>query len=221
MLDRIRAFYREHGQLSGKSIDKSRSLASSSAYRAHFGSLERIYRLVGFKACRGVETKYHLQAIQREAVSATIRAIRDAGGRARQGAQEQLLVVNDEFTVLICAARCTAKVSGYLQWLAGFDVSLGAALLAVLRMDRDNRSVRDCYIFPAAILPGPRLRLKARNGIELEAFRFDSLAHLSELAIRVPMEVPRDPTVRTLEDRPGAGKPDSCRQSAYPQQKDI
>jgi hypothetical protein len=61
-------------------------------------------------------------------------------------------------------------------------------VIVALRMDRENETIQDYYILPRTDLPGPQVRLGEYNGLALDAFRFDSLEQLYEMAARVPLE---------------------------------
>jgi hypothetical protein len=93
--------------------------------------------------------------------------------------------VNNEFTVSICIARCHETAAGTLRWKIRFDTSLSPDVIVALRMDRENEAVQDYYILPRINLPGPQVRMGEHNGLALDAFRFDSLDQLYEMAARV------------------------------------
>jgi hypothetical protein len=49
MLRALRALWRERGRLSAEIIDKSRSVPAVSLYRARFGTISRVYKLIGYR----------------------------------------------------------------------------------------------------------------------------------------------------------------------------
>ena len=51
-------------------------------------------------------------------------------------------------------------------------------------MDQSNQEALDYYLLPRIDMRAPRLRLAEDNGVSLDAYRFDSLESLFELAAR-------------------------------------
>ena len=188
MLDRLRTLYQARGFLSGLIIDEADGLPSSSTYSARFGSLVRAYQLVGFtpeRDMRYVEINRQLRALLPDIVDEAISNIAQLGGRVLQDDRNELLTVNDEFTVSLCIARCHETAAGSLRWKIRFDTSLSPDVIVALRMDRENTSIQDYYILPRIHLPGPQVRMGEHNGLALDAFRFDTLDQLYEMAARV------------------------------------
>jgi len=188
MLERLKALYQARGHLSGLVIDEADGLPSSSTYTARFGSLGRAYQLVGFtpeRDLRYIEINRALRDLHATTVKDAIEDILRLGGTVAQDPQSQLLTVNREFTVSICIARCRPTPAGTLRWQIRFDASLAPDVIVAARMDRDNHAVQDFYILPYLELPGSQACLGEHNGLALDAFRFDSLEHLFDMAARV------------------------------------
>lgn len=191
MIERLRGLYQARGHLSGLIIDEANDLPSSTTYSARFGSLGRAYQLVGFTPDRDlqyIEINRALRGLHPQIVASTVDELAKLGGHVDCNAASHLVTVNDEFTVSICIARCIATAAGSLRWQIRFDTSLQPDIIIALRMDRENETILDYYILPRIDLPGPQVRLGEHNGLALDAFRFDSLDQLYEMAARVPME---------------------------------
>ena len=54
-------------------------------------------------------------------------------------------------------------------------------------MDRPNREPLDYYLLPRIDMTLPRLRLAEHNGVFLDAYRFETLDPLYEMAARVSL----------------------------------
>ena len=187
MLDVLRALLREHGNLSAFVIDEAPGAPSSAAYRRRFGSLGRAYRLVGAPARYDahVEINRSLRAMFPAVVERTVAEIGRFGGTVSADGKEGLFVVNGELRLAVIIARCSEALSGALRWTVRFEPGRRPDLTVAVRMERDNVAIRDYYLLPGINLAEPRLRLAEENGIFLDAFRFDDLSYLSELAARV------------------------------------
>jgi len=54
-------------------------------------------------------------------------------------------------------------------------------------MDRPNREALDYYLLPRIDMAEPHVRLAEDNGLSLDAYRFESLEPLFDLAARVDL----------------------------------
>lgn len=192
MLDLLQQLYSQNGVLSGLLIDEQEDMPSSSAYRLRFNGLVRAYSLVGFEPRRDyhyLEINRQLRAQLPDIIASAVAGFVEAGGRVRQDEETGLLTVNEEFTVSITLARCLRTPAGAFRWRIRFDTSLRPDVTVAIRMAADQQQALDYYLFPRIDLPLRALRLnEERNGIGLDAYRFETLDPLYALAERVPFK---------------------------------
>ena len=189
MLALLADILKKNGYLSGLIIDESEVGPSSSAYQARFGSLLRVYSLVGFipdHDYRYIEINRALRRIHPSIVRDVIDGVRAAGGTAIQNLEDDTLSISDEISASIVIARCKLTRGGSRRWKIRLDESLRPDLTICVRMDEDNMNAHDFYILPRMTLAEGALRLADHNGLSLDAFRFDTLEGLFALAERVP-----------------------------------
>jgi hypothetical protein len=117
-------------------------------------------------------------------VAATLEGIRAAGGSVEQNPATELLTVNREFTTSIVLARCQETEAGGRRWHVRMDTGIAPDITVAVRMAPGNREALDYYLLPRLDMNLPRLRLRENNGISLDAYRFDSLDALFDLAAR-------------------------------------
>ena len=193
MIEALRSVLAHRGQLSGLIIDETEDAPSSSAYKSRFGSLLRVYQLVGFtpdRDYRYIEVNRALRALHPEIVAQVVGGIREAGGDVTQDPATDLLTVNGEFTTSLVLARCQQTAAGSLRWHIRMDIGLTPHITVAVRMAQGNASIHDYYLLPRRNASPSRLRLGEANGSFLDAFRFDGLDMLFELAARTDvMEV--------------------------------
>lgn len=190
MLAALRDILHAQGYLSGLIIDEADTLPSSGSYRTRFGSLLRAYQLVGFKPARDyryVEINRRLRDLYPDIVAHTITGIEQAGGHVDRDPSTDLLTINTEFTASIVIVRCHETGAGSLRWNIRFDASLKPDVTVAIRMDRPNRKPLDYYLLPRVDMTLSRLRLAECNGLSLDAYRFDTLSPLFEMASQVPI----------------------------------
>jgi len=67
-----------------------------------------------------------------------------------------------------------------------FDAGLAPDITIAVRMDAGNRRALDYYLLPSIDLTVGKLRLAEDNGLSIDAYRFDDLGELFDLAARIP-----------------------------------
>ncbi|WP_051003343.1 recombinase family protein [Bradyrhizobium elkanii] len=187
LLDVLRGLLEQHGYLSGMIIDELECGPSSSAYRTRFGSLIRAYELIGFtpdRDFRYIEINRALRRMYPDLIMIAIRGIQDIGGSVRQDLVTDLLTVNDEFTASLCLVRAQETMAGSFRWTVRFDAGLRPDITVAIRMNQMNSAILDYYLLPRFEMESARVALAENNGIALDAYRFDSLDMLFELAAR-------------------------------------
>ncbi|QKC92887.1 recombinase family protein [Mesorhizobium sp. NZP2234] len=188
MLQYLRELYQQKGVLSGIVIDECDGLPSSSAYSSRFGSLLRAYSLVGFRPDRDfryVEINRELRKRHPSVLREVVDGLRGSGSDVWQDVQADRLVVNGEFSLSVVIARCIQTPTGLLRWNVRFDTSLLPDVTIVVRMDSTNLAPFDYYLFPRIDLLSEKLRLSEDNAFSLDAYRFDGIDILYDIAMPI------------------------------------
>lgn len=188
MLAVLRELLERRGFLSGILIDETENCPSSSAYQSRFGSLLQAYEMVGFtpdRDYRYIEINRVLRQMHPQVLANTVAGIEAAGGVVAQDPVTDILTINEEFSASIVVVRCRETPAGSLRWHIRLDMGLCPDVTVAVRMDRENREAQDYYILPSLDMKAPKFRLGQYNGMALDAFRFDSLDPLFDMAARV------------------------------------
>lgn len=190
MLELLRRVLDKHGSLSGILIDEEDGAPSSSSYRARFGSLCRAYQLIGFQPRRDyryLEINRALRRYHPDVVAEVAEGIGSCGGKVRTSTHDDLLMVNDEFTVSVVVARCRPTPAGSFRWLIRLDASLEPDVTVVTRMDQTNHRPFDYYVLPALDFTSASLPYMEKNGFSLDFYRVDSLNGFYGLCARTTL----------------------------------
>jgi DNA invertase Pin-like site-specific DNA recombinase len=190
MLGKLKALHERHGWLSGILINETEDMPSSAAYAHRFGGLVAAYKLIGFDS--GIDYSFqeinrHLRKLYPEIVEDAIRRIKELGGDVRREVQNDLLIVNDEFSVSIVIARCSHTGTGALRWNIRLDTGLRPDITVAIRMDAENKAALDYYLLPALDIENPKLRLAENNHLAFDAYRFDDLQPFFLLTERIAL----------------------------------
>ena len=117
-------------------------------------------------------------------ITSTICGIEAIGGMVRQDRDTDLLEVNDEFTASLCLVRSQETSAGTHRWHIRFDTGLRPDVTVAIRMNQMNAGILDYYLLPRFDMEATKLRLAEDNGAGLDAYRFEALDALFELAAR-------------------------------------
>jgi len=181
---------KQRGRLSSPSIDAAPSCHSASIYAHRFGSMNAAYQLIGYDGSanyRKLDIKRRLNQIRQQTIENLMSDIGRVGGSALYDPQTKIMRVNDEFSVAIWIAQYRIIVTGYPRWPFWKRGLIGPDVTILIRMESDNRTVRDFLIAPAHEAQSALRMLKAGNGVRLDAFLFASLDPVVEMARREPM----------------------------------
>ena len=188
IINALHALYKQKGILSALIIDESADLPSSSAISHRFGGLVRAYRLVGFNPDRDyayLEINRRLRQMHPAIVQETLDQLTRYGGHVTLKLENGLLTINDELLVSIVLARCQQTSAASYRWNLRLEMSKRPDITVAVRLDHLNKTILDYYVLPTCELQENRLRLKEKNEISIDAFRFDSLDYFYGIAERV------------------------------------
>jgi pimeloyl-ACP methyl ester carboxylesterase len=129
-----------------------------------------------------------LRQMYPEMVSRVLDEIQRMGGSVEYEEKTGLILVNGEFTASLVLVRCAKTAAGSFRWNIRLDTSRGADLTIALRMDADNKKPFDYYLLPTIDMTQARLRLAEENAFYLDAYRFETLEFLYEMARRSRIE---------------------------------
>ncbi|PBB83971.1 MAG: recombinase family protein [Mesorhizobium sp.] len=191
MLVDLSRLLEERGSLSGSIINAAPDCPPRSLYIHRFGSLQAAYHLVGYEASANyryfnVNTQLHRRRL--EIIEDLVTALGQAGGQAHYDSKAKLVTVNKEFNIAVWIARCRPSTYGYPHWPFHKRRLLGADISVLIRMLPDNVTVRDFLIVPAWEAERAAPMLSPNNGVRLDAFLFQSLDPLVDMAKRAPIE---------------------------------
>ena len=188
LIAQLKSLYEGTGYLSGILIDEAEGMASSTVYSHRFGSLIRAYSMVGFTPERDysyLEINRQLRRLHPEIVQRTEAEIVRLGAQIRREVTNDLIHINDEFSVSIILARCRTTSAGKSRWNLRLDTSLCPDITVAVRLDHKNEHPLDYYLLPWYDLGGSRLNLRDTNETGIDSYRFDDLGMLFRMAERV------------------------------------
>lgn len=192
MLSRLRSLLEQYSTISAALIDSSDGLPSSGAYRHRFGSLIQAYRLAGYEPPRDygyLDINRHLRSLHPQLLDDLTERLGSIGASVCFDVQTGFLLINQEYSASVVLSRCRATAAGSLRWLINLDHQLAPDITILVRMDSDNQSPVDYYLFPIMDIEKPKLLLCESNGAYLDTYQFESLDYFTKLAARYQLEV--------------------------------
>ncbi|CAN5331983.1 recombinase family protein [soil metagenome] len=191
MLDMLRTLREREGLLSGVLIDQQADMPSSHAYQTRFGGLTRAYALIGYEPRtdrRYLAENAALRARYPAMLQTVIQGFANVGAEVSADPTTDLLTINKQLTAVVSIARCS-HARGMDHWHLRFEESLRPDIAVCVRMARNNTEALDYYVFSRFDLAVLKRGLTERNHFAIDAYRFDNLAGLYELAALSPLEI--------------------------------
>ena len=134
---------------------------------------------------RYIEINRSLRQLHPEMMDAIVTDLEAVGATVHRDPETDLLEINGEFSLSVVIARCKQTPAGALRWRLRFDTGLNPDITVAVRMDAGNREPLDFYLFPRIDRASEQVRLAEENGLSLDAYRFDTLDLLCDLAAPV------------------------------------
>jgi DNA invertase Pin-like site-specific DNA recombinase len=187
LITKLRDLFTSHGSLSAAIIDGRDGMLSSCVYRHRFGSLLKAYALAGYRPNRDfryLEINQHLRNLVGPFLDDVIGRLNSIGATTSHDDLTGALIINGEYSTAISMTRCRQTPTGSLRWLINFCSRSQADLNVIVRMDADNKNPVDFFLFPKMSIDVSKLTLREINGIDVDAYRFDTLGYFVNLAAR-------------------------------------
>jgi DNA invertase Pin-like site-specific DNA recombinase len=148
MLLRLRRALHRKGKLSWNIIDNTPELPSAETYAAHFGTLRKIYALLGYEPgryCDWVDSRVFWSDVLKDHAARLVEALRTEHRTVEQSRTG--LIVNGKFKVtFLVARRLPNKVrDGSPRWRA-FRGETSVGVLILLRLNELNKAVKDFLV---------------------------------------------------------------------------
>src|SRR5205085_8510388 len=132
-----------------------------------FGSLGRVYQLVGYvqqRADRSIEINRILRRVHGDVYRYVITQIEQLGGSVARDGPKGLITINGEFTGSIVIARCAStRGGGAMRWNLRLDTALRPDITIAVRLAPGNEHPLDYYLLPQIDIKASRLRVAQRN----------------------------------------------------------
>jgi len=150
LLEELRAFLREHGRLSTKLMCPANGLASYTVYMKRFGPMKKVYDLVPYRMVRTFvpvcEANRSLK-IRADVFNTFVSELCDA--KVSFAVSGHLFTLFDRGILSLEVGRCVRTESGrYVRWHITARPQSHNYPCIVVRLESDNRSIRDCCLLP-------------------------------------------------------------------------
>jgi DNA invertase Pin-like site-specific DNA recombinase len=183
MLARLLKTLMKKGKLSPAIINDTVGLPCVATYMQHFGSLQNVYRLIGYTStrnCEYLESRKGWAELNAKLASQVADGIKKAGGRYTFHGSTDCLLANGTVSICFRVARwCPGKRENHSpHWSIQRRSRFPAGWIVAIRLAERNTGVLDYVLLPTTKIAGPLIRFseKARAPSGIERFeRFDGL----------------------------------------------
>lgn len=176
MLVRLRIALAKKGRLTSSIINNTPGLPSASSYVKHFGSLRKAFDLIGYSSprdCDWIDTReYWFRVLTDHATR--IAGVLGTGSPRRDTENGIKLPLQRRRTLTLIVARQLKREPHHSEQWKVCRRQLPPGLLAIVRLDRTNKAIKDYVLMPAPKVRGAYLwlsdaSLARRNAVRLES----------------------------------------------------
>jgi DNA invertase Pin-like site-specific DNA recombinase len=152
LLDSLRSLWKREGTLNSKIINAAKDIASCQAYRNHFGGINEAYKLIGFPIPREMCSVHAITVLKKirnrlcDEICAQILAV---GGVAERRNEPGFVFVNQNITVKVSLSTGMYWHTRHTSWTLLLSKKPVADIAIIARLNRQDQSILDYYIFPA------------------------------------------------------------------------
>jgi DNA invertase Pin-like site-specific DNA recombinase len=176
MLVRLRITLAKKGGLTSSIINNTPGLPSTSSYIKHFGSLRKAFALIGYTSprdCDWIDTREYWSKVLTEHATRMARVL-GTGSPQRDRQNGIRLPLNRRRTLTLLVARQLKRKPHHSEQWRVCRRHLPPGLLAIARLDRTNKTIKDYVLMPAPKVRGAYLWLSdaslgRRNAVRLES----------------------------------------------------
>lgn len=156
MLVRLRKLLMKKGKLSARIINAAPGLPHSSTYLAHFGTLQNLYRLIGYTQNQhywdGVKAYQRWVNLNGENASLLCAAFVKANGRASFDPSIQCVRANDAVNICFGVAKWRRSAHRGLRWSLRTLKHRPPGWFVAIRLGKNNEKILDYILLPSTSL---------------------------------------------------------------------
>ncbi|MBB4257307.1 recombinase family protein [Bradyrhizobium sp. CIR3A] len=184
MLKRLRTALARRGRLTTRIINSTPGLPCSDSYVDHFGSLRKAYALVGYTASRDCDwfdcrdNSSAILAQNREHIRVALQKLQTEGGTKVIPNEFGATLNGKLYLSFVLARRATNVDPKHVPFWRAHTYRIPSGLLAVGRLNDENRSIQDYALIPYCQGRATYLRLSDVALPRLRGLRFATLDEL-------------------------------------------
>jgi DNA invertase Pin-like site-specific DNA recombinase len=176
MLIRLRIALAKKRQLTSSIINNTPGLPSASSYVKHFGSLRKAFDLIGYRSprdCDWIDTREYWSKVLTDHAT-QMAGVLGTGSPRRDSENGIKLPLRRRRTLTLIVARQLKRKPHHSEQWKVCRRQLPPGLLAIVRLDRTNKAIKDYVLMPSPKIRGAYLwlsdaSLARRNAVRLES----------------------------------------------------
>lgn len=152
MIDDLRPLLAQHGRINISLITRCPDVFSAAVYRVRFGSLSRVYQLLGLSKTRDELWLKKIRNIQRLRTTLMDRIVSLSGGRVSvdmSRPRHTRLRLRNGRLVTVLASRYEPGYKGAIRWLLKTVEGEQHSITLVARLNAQNDEWKDMFVIPA------------------------------------------------------------------------
>ncbi|MCA1542449.1 recombinase family protein [Bradyrhizobium sp. NBAIM32] len=190
MLKGLRIRLKKSGRLSKDIIDAAEELPCATLYQLRFGSLRNAYRLIGYQSgrdCAYVDSREDRLELLSSIAANIAKQVEALGGQVTLDKKRAILVLNGALNVSLRVARAWKASREAPIWTIYRRAVLPEGLILAVRLNEQNRSPLDYFVFPTLEMRELRIRFSEVNRARLHRYRLASAEEACSVIVKAAM----------------------------------
>jgi hypothetical protein len=175
------------GSLSAAIINKAPGLPCCGTYLKHFGTLQNIYRLIGYNRTRywdNLEAHRRWADLNLRHAELLRYALERGGGRASFDASIQCLRANDKVKICFGLAKWRKYEGRDVRWTLRRRVRQPIGWTVAIRLGENNEAILDHLLLPSPTFTGAWLWFSEEDCSAHKIERFETIERLARSLVR-------------------------------------
>lgn len=190
MLKGLRIRLKKIGRLSKDIIDAAEELPCATLYQLRFGSLRNAYKLIGYHStrdCAYVDSREERGELLSNVAVNVAKEVEALGGQVVFDKMRALLVLNGALNVSLRVARAWKASDEAPIWTIYRRALLPEGLILAIRLDGQNKSPLDYFVFPTLEMRELRIRFSEVNRARLHRYRLATAEEACSVIVKAAM----------------------------------
>ena len=185
MLSILKRIYARDGKITTRRIESTPDIPKWKGFVSRFGSMTNAYRKAGLptvKNCNYINLHNTMKINMGYLIDDLISVLSRNGEHVQRDLTRNTISVNDDWILLVRAARAKTNGTGKPRWMITFSQSTQADVCLIVRFDESGAQLQDMYLLPMLSARPSVVFMATSNELGTQMYKIQSVAQMPRLA---------------------------------------